>query len=343
MASSRLKAALLGAFGLAVLAAMVWWVGPAKVWTALTSASPAYLVLAVVAYATFFVLRGWRWKTLFTHSAPDVRMKSTTGITAVGWLANSIIPLKGGDVLRAALLAKKEKVGLGPAASTVALERVLDMLGLAIVAAIGLFMIPADTRAALPTGIARALEIAWILPILGLICLGVLVAMREKVIRFATNTIGQWGHFGVRLVEYLATTLAGLAALAKRPKLMLKLVPQSILVAAAQAMIFAALVCAFIAGTPLVLAFAGGSLFLLSFIVSITPGNVGTYEAAFSAVFVALGLPSDLVIPAAILTHLTTTMIVAVLGSVGMLTLGVEGKTLAWRPAKAPTPGGGIQ
>ena len=40
---------------------------------------------------------------------------------------------------------------------------------------------------------------------------------------------------------------------------------------------------------------------------------------------------------------LALSVIVALLGSVGMLTLGLEGKTLAWRPAKAATPGGGIQ
>jgi uncharacterized protein (TIRG00374 family) len=242
-------------------------------------------------------------------------------------------------VLRAALLAKKEKVGLGPAASTVALERVLDMLGLAIVAALGLFLVP--DGGALPRGIARALEIAWILPIAGLAILAILVLLRERVIALATRTVGQWGRVGVRLVEYLATMLAGLAALARRPKLLLKLVPQSILVAAAQASVFAFLVAAFVPGTPLLLAFAGGSLFLLSFVVSITPGNVGTYEAAFVAVYAALGLPTDLVVPAAILTHLTTTMIVAVLGSLGMLSLGLEGKTLAWRPARASAPGGG--
>lgn len=339
MAASRLKAALLFGLGLAVLAAMVVWVGPSTVVQALSRASPIHLALALVAYATFFVLRGWRWKTLFSQSAPDVRMSSTTGISAVGWLANSILPLKSGDVLRAALLAKKEKVGLGPAASTVALERVLDMLGLAIVAAVGLLLIPSD--APIPTGIQRALEVAWILPILGLACLAVLVLLREKVLALATRTVGQWGRFGLRLVEYLGTTLAGLAALARKPKLLVKLVPQSILVAGAQAAVFAFLVAAFIPGTPLVLAFAGASLFLLSFVVSITPGNVGTYEAAFTAVYAALGVQPDVALAAGILTHLSTTMIVALLGSLGMLTLGLEGKSLAWRPARAPQPGGG--
>ncbi|GEM_PF-2272556 len=336
MASSRLKAALLLGLGLALLAAMVLWVGPSKVLLALSRASPVYLALALAAYATFFVLRGWRWKTLFAQSAPEVRMRSTTGITAVGWLANSILPLKGGDVLRAALLAKKEKVGLGPAASTVALERVLDMLGLAIVAAVGLLLVPDD--GALPRGIARALEIAWILPIAGLVILAVLVVMRDRVIALATRTVGQWGPFGVRLVEYLATTLAGLAALAKRPRLLLALVPQSVVVAIAQAAVFAFLVEAFLPGTPLLLAFGGASLFLLSFVVSITPGNVGTYEAAFVAVYAALGLPTALVVPAAILTHLTTTMIVALLGSLGLLSLGVGSKGFSWLPARLSRP-----
>ena len=334
MPRSGAKTALLFLVGAALLAALVAYVGVGRVVDALRLASPVYLGFAVASYAIFFLVRGIRWRMLFAKSAPDVRLSSTTAITAVGWLANSIIPLKGGDVLRAALISKREKVALGTSASTVALERVLDILGLAIVALVGFLLIPPSD--AMPPAVGRALKIAWILPLLGLLILGVLVWLRKPTMRAAERTLGTWGKFGAGLCSFLDTTLAAVEALARRPILLAQLLPMTALVSVAQALVFAFLVMAFIPGAPFLLAFAGGALFLLSFVISITPGNVGTYEAAFGAVFIALGVPADVAVPAAILTHVTTTLIVAVLGSLGMLSLGLDGKKLAWRPARVP-------
>ena len=328
---------LLTLLGAGILAALLAYVGPGHVVDALARASPLHLALAVLSYLTFFLLRGIRWRMLFSRSAPDVRLSTTTSATAVGWLANSILPLKGGDVLRAALLAKREKVSLVTSASTVALERVLDLLGLALVAALGLLLLPRSL--ALPGGFARALEIAWLLPILSLVVLALLVVLRERTMRVAHATLGRLGKVGRKLVHFLDVTLSGLDALARHPRLMLALVPMTLLVAVAQALIFTFLVAAFIPGTPLGLAFAGSSVFLLSFVVSVTPGNVGTYEAAFAAVFTALGVAPEVAVPAAILTHLTTTLIVAACGSAALLAMGWESARVAWRPTRVPQGG----
>lgn len=325
---------LLSLLGAGLLVALVWYVGPARVVDALAHASPAHLALAVASYLAFFVLRGVRWKMLFSRSAPDVRLSTTTSATAVGWLANSILPLKGGDVLRAALLARREKVGLVTSASTVALERVLDLLGLAMVAAVGLLLLPRSLE--LPAGLGRAMEIVWILPLLSLLVLGVLVVLRERTLALARATLGRAGKVGRKLVDFLDITLSGLDALARRPALLLALLPMTLLIAVAQALIFTFLVAAFIPGTPLALAFAGSSVFLLSFVVSVTPGNVGTYEAAFAAVFTALGVAPEVAVPAAILTHLTTTLIVAACGSAALLAMGWETSRVAWRPTRVP-------
>lgn len=335
----RAKAALFLILGLALLAGMLAYVGPQQVARALAEASPLYLFLAVVAYVTFFVLRGIRWKLLFSQSAPDVRLTSTVSTTAVGWLANSILPLKGGDVLRAALLARREKVGLATSAATVGLERVLDLVGLAIVAAAGLLLLP--RAAGLPAGLERALAIVWILPLAAVIVLFVLVRFRGATVRVASvvmKPLGKWGH---KLVDFGDTVLAGLDALGRKPRLLALLLPLSIGVAIAQALIFTFLVGAFLVGTPLALAFAGSAIFLLSFVVSITPGNVGTYEAAFVAVFVALGATPEAAVPAAILTHVTTTLTVALLGALAMFALGADNAKLPWRqpqPVRGGTP-----
>ena len=318
--------------GVGVLAGLLAYVGPGKVVSAVQAASPVYLLLAFATYACFFVVRGIRWKLLFAQSAPDVRTSSTTSISAVGWLANSILPLKGGDVLRAALLARKERVGLATSAATVGLERVLDLIGLAVLAAVGLLLLP--HAAALPAGLERALAIVWILPLVAIVVLAVLVRWREKTVAVAAWTLRPLGKIGRKLVAFGDTVLAGLAALARSPRLLLALVPLTMLISTAQALIFTFLVLAFLPATPAVLAFAGSAIFLLSFVISITPGNVGTYEAAFAAVFVGLGTAPELAVPAAILTHVTTTLTVAILGGIGLFALGSDRGATEWTLTK---------
>lgn len=315
----RARAALFAVLGIVVLCALLAYVGPAQVVRALKHASPVHLALAVTAYVTFFLLRGWRWKMLFTHSAPDVRMRSTTSITAVGWLANSIVPLKGGDVLRAALLARRERVGLVTSAATVGLERVLDLLGVAVVAAVGLMLLP--RAAELPAGLSRALMIVALLPLAAIALLVILVHWRAQTVRAAIFILKPLGKVGEKVVTFGDTVLAGFAALARRPALLARLLPLTIVISIAQTLIFTFLVMAFLQ-PPFLLAFAGSGVFMLSFVVSITPGNVGTYEAAFAAIFVALGYPAEVALSAGVLTHVMTTLTVAILGGIGLFVLG---------------------
>lgn len=328
----RLKAALYSLLGLAVLVALIAYVGPSHIASAVRNASPLFLGLAVGSYALFFLLRGIRWRILLASSAPGVRLSSTVSTTAVGWLANSILPLKGGDVLRAALLARREKVGLAVSAATVGLERVLDLIGLAVLATIGLLLLPQATQ--LPEGAARALAVAAMLPLLALATLALLVRWRLRTVELAARLMRPFGTLGRKLVLFGDSVLVGLGTLAKRPALMGLLGPLTLMISTAQALIFTFFVMAFLRA-DLPLAFSGSTIFLLSFVVSITPGNVGTYEAAFAAVFIALGLAPEAVVPAAILTHLATTLTVAIMGGIGLAALGLYGAPTL-RPAAAP-------
>jgi uncharacterized protein (TIRG00374 family) len=340
----KARTLLAWAVGGAFLVGMLAYVGFGRIAHALASASPLPLALAVAAYAAFFLLRGWRWRTLLSRSARDVRSSSTVAITAVGWLANSIVPLKGGDVLRAALLAKREAVGGGAAAATVTLERVLDMLGLALVAALGLLLLPDEH---LPRAFARALEVAWLAPLVGLAALLLLVLFRERALRWSERLLAARGRWGAKLHAFLATTVDALAVLLRQPRLLAVVIPQSVVVTIAQSLVFTFLVRAFLPGTPMIVAFGGSAVFLLSFAVSVTPGNVGTYEAAFAAVFATLtGTAWDAAVAAGILTHVMTTLIVSVLGGAGMVFLGASGTkpTLHSMPApstRAAPAGGG--
>ena len=58
----------------------------------LTHLAPLYLALAFGSYCIFFLLRGLRWKLLFSHSAPDVRLRSTTSISAASRSPSGSMP-----------------------------------------------------------------------------------------------------------------------------------------------------------------------------------------------------------------------------------------------------------
>lgn len=337
MVSPRVRAIVALVAGTAFVAGLVAIVGPHRVFDAILQASLPHLLLAAGAYAAFFAIRGARWRTLLSRPEREVRFSSTTSATAVGWLANSFLPLKGGDVLRAAVVAKREGIDAGEAAASVALERVLDLVGLAIVAAVGILLIP---HGATPAWMDRALGVAWLLPTLAILGLAIMIALRGPSMRLAHRALSPMGRMGAGLLRFLEAALQGVATLAQRPRILLSLVPQTIIVAIAQALIFTFLAMAFIPTMSFWIGFCGSSIFLLSFIVSVTPGNIGTYEAAFAAVFAALGAPIAITLPAAVLTHLTTTVMVAIMGSVGALILSMTSTKTSPSPPRIPTGGG---
>lgn len=326
---SGVRAVIFLILGAGVLLALLAYVGLAVVIQAIREASPLYLALAFVAYCLFFLFRGLRWKLLFGPTAPHVRLASTTSVSAVGWLANSVLPFKSGDLLRAALIARHEKVGLAASAATVGLERVLDLLGLAVVAAIGLLILPRAVE--LPGGLERALAVAWMLPLVALALLAWLVHARKGAVRAVSRLLHPFGKVGRKLVDLGDSILAGFAALVAHPRILARLAPLTIAVALTQALVFTFLVLAFVRTPSVFLAFSGSAIFLLSFVVSITPGNLGTYEAAFSAVFIGLGVPPEVAVPAGVLTHVATTFAVAILGGVGLYVLGTANDVLVWR------------
>lgn len=295
----QVAAALLG---LGIVAGLIAYVGPAKLVVTAKEASLVFFGAAFLAYALFFVLRGVRW-SLLLDPVTAVGPGTTASLSATGWLVSSFIPFKAGDVGRTALLARREDAGLAEVGGTVAIERALDMVGIAVAASAGLAWIAFTGTGDLPPAAAKAVGVAWILPILalgGLWLIGRLLPDAENL-----------------LADLARSFRRGLTGLLEHPSTLAPIAVLTVLVTIAQAAIFVALFLAFSPGAPLVPVMAAAPLFLLSFAISVTPGNVGTYEAAFVAVFALFGFAAEMLAPMAVLVHVSTTLIVIVLGSLG--------------------------
>lgn len=93
-----------------------------------------------------------RWKVILAP-APGVSVRDTFSFITIGYLANTILPLRLGDLARATLIGRQRNLGISRALGSMALERVMDIGALlAIVLALTALMeIPLNVRAGIAT------------------------------------------------------------------------------------------------------------------------------------------------------------------------------------------------
>ena len=237
--------------------------------------NPLPLLAAVAAYALAFGLRTWAWvRVLPTLPAPHA-----WAALHVSLLGNHVLPLRLGEALRPASVARRTTVSWQDAtASTLAL-RTVDLLAVVALAA-----------AAAP---ALLREVAGgVLPVIG--------------------------------AAALVVVLGGTAVWARRAGLVTRLPgPAVVLVAALAWALEAAVVLAVAdaAGVPLTAAEAVAvtAVTMAAQVVALTPGGLGTYEAAATAALVATGADAGTAFAVALTTHAVKTAYSLVLGGTALI------------------------
>ncbi|MDD5065673.1 MAG: lysylphosphatidylglycerol synthase transmembrane domain-containing protein [bacterium] len=92
-----------------------------------------FLLVLVTTFLSLYI-RAYKWKYLLQHIKP-VRIKSLFNTIIVGFMVNSIFPARLGEVYRAYMLSRLEKISKSSIFATVVLERVFDglVIGIGIV------------------------------------------------------------------------------------------------------------------------------------------------------------------------------------------------------------------
>lgn len=84
------------------------------------------LALGLGLYALATVVRSERWYALLRHDGAEPVRKETYGLTTVGFAGNMVLPLRGGDALRLAYMAKHTGIRLRDSTGVLIAERGLD-------------------------------------------------------------------------------------------------------------------------------------------------------------------------------------------------------------------------
>src|SRR5262249_12149171 len=106
------------------------------VWTVVTSAKLAPVVLAVAAMAGVYVVQALRWRAI--ARTPDVSAQCFCEMVVSGVAVNNVLPGRIGDLLRARWLQVAARIPGGRSLATVFVDRAFDVLALVLALGISL-------------------------------------------------------------------------------------------------------------------------------------------------------------------------------------------------------------
>jgi len=146
------------------LAAVVYWIvnQPAPELPS-TPAGFAWLALSLAMSLLALALRGYRWHRIMALAHVDHQRADAFALTAVAYMGNNVLPARGGEVLRIAVLGARSTSRRREILGTVVAERLLDAVTLGalfVVLSLGLADSPVGTGTAVLVGCAIVLGFA---------------------------------------------------------------------------------------------------------------------------------------------------------------------------------------
>ena len=119
-----------------VATAMLFYVvNPWEVLAALRGANPLAALAVVLTVVVAMWTKAVRWR-LFFPEPRELRLRGLHEALYIGYMANTILPLRAGEVVRAFVAAETEKVSKSTTLATVLIEKVLDLGTMALLLAL---------------------------------------------------------------------------------------------------------------------------------------------------------------------------------------------------------------
>src|SRR2546426_3705032 len=126
--------------GVAAVAILLYFTDPATVASQAARIPFISMVLFVASIIGFHFLRSIRWRLLLRAIMGEAEFGMVFWTNMIGYAVNQFVPVRfGGEVTRAYIIDAKKRVGFFPSLSTVAVERILDLLSIAGLGLLGAF------------------------------------------------------------------------------------------------------------------------------------------------------------------------------------------------------------
>jgi len=150
-----------------------------------------WLFPTAISYTIAILMRGVRWRYLLL---PIKKCKILNLISAVfiGFMANNLLPLRAGELIRAYVNGKKENISKSSSFATIIVERVFDGLALVILLLVAsLFLGSASyPQHTFPEWLKKMTYLAWVLFLGTLILLYIMMRSKELTGRVIKKLFG---------------------------------------------------------------------------------------------------------------------------------------------------------
>ena len=113
---------------------------------ALAGANYWYVIPAVLLYQVSLLFRTARWQMLMRHMR-EVTIARLYPVVVVGYMANNILPLRIGELVRSYYVGQREGVSKTAALATILVERLMDALTLIVFVAVIAVFVPLNAVA----------------------------------------------------------------------------------------------------------------------------------------------------------------------------------------------------
>lgn len=305
--------------GITISGLLLWWslkdVKFAEVVQHLREARLAPIVLAVFLANITFVLRIFRWQLLLPdHEGRRLPAGPLWHAIAMGFMANNILPLRIGEVVRTFAATRLAGVRFSTALTSIAVERLFDALAVVLLLGLGLLMapLPPDSRVG-GVDVGGLVILVAVLAVGGLVAAGLVVAFpraAERVIR----AVVPFPKLVEKLVGLIEGVTQGLLVLRSPPRL-IGVILWSLGLWILSALSFWVMFWAFDIQVSLAGALLMQGLIMFGIAVPSTPGYLGVFEAPIIAVLGLYGVPQSLSATYAFTYHATTFLPITLLGA----------------------------
>lgn len=111
---------------------------------ALKEAEYVYIIPTIILIFVSYYFRAVRWSVLIAP-IKKVSVLNLFSATMIGFMANSVMPARIGEIIKPIIVAKKEKIKVTASFATVVMERIFDLLSIIVFASLLFFFLPAET------------------------------------------------------------------------------------------------------------------------------------------------------------------------------------------------------
>jgi uncharacterized protein (TIRG00374 family) len=304
--------------GLGVSLGLLWWalrgVSAADILHHVTQAELTPLTVAVVLATLTFPIRLIRWRILLRdetgHPYPAGPLWHAV---ALGFMANNILPLRAGELVRSYTAARLAQIRFTTVLSSIAVERIFD--GLTVVALLTVALLSPDLPRSVTIGGVSVAHLARMAGLIG--GFGLLVAILILVAPLAAerlvHRVVPWPRAANRIVDLIEGVRQGLVVLRAPARLML-VVFWSFVLWLVNALAFYVGFASFDIPVSYFGALLMQGLLVLGISIPSTPGFFGPFEAVIVAVLALYGVPADAAFTYAISFHVTSFVPITLLG-----------------------------